>query len=139
MTRINASIPPSSLCDVHLQTEHREIKRIPNMISKGRYSLEGIPDQFCLGPGHVKFFYNKMLFLLNRYHSLRDECLRRGLKADDYSDAWKGVPDSLMLDWDKSEWPRANKLVEERLREKLKGMKIHNFTKITGRPKYENF
>ena len=139
MTRINARIPPSELCDVHLQTEHREIKRIPNTISKGRYNMDGIPDSFCLGPGHVKFFYNKMLFLRDRYLSLREECLRRGLKAEDYSAAWDGVPESLMQDWSCSEWEEAlaNGIVRKRLKEKLMGMKIHNFTQVTGRPKME--
>ena len=65
MTRINAGIPPAELTNKHLIAEHREIKRIPNCIAKGKYKMEGIPDKFKLGTGHVKFFYNKLLGELN--------------------------------------------------------------------------
>ena len=64
MTRINVGIPPAELTDKHLLAEHREIKRIPNCIAKGKYNMEGIPDKFKLGKGHVKFFYNKLEYLL---------------------------------------------------------------------------
>ena len=57
MTRINAGIPVETLHDKHLIAEHREIKRIPNCIAKGRYSLKDKPSKFVLGTGHVKFFY----------------------------------------------------------------------------------
>ena len=56
MTRINAGIPPVELTDKHLIAEHREIKRIPNLISKGKYNMNGQPSEFKLGIGHVKFF-----------------------------------------------------------------------------------
>ena len=39
MTRINL-INVEELTDQHLLAEHREIKRIPNVISKGKYSLK---------------------------------------------------------------------------------------------------
>ena len=67
MTRINVGVKPSELTGKHLLAEHREIKRIPNCIKKGRYKMTGIPNKFKLGTGHVKFFYNKLLFLKNRY------------------------------------------------------------------------
>ena len=43
MTRINVGIPPAELTDKHLLAEHREIKRIPNCIAKGKYNMDGIP------------------------------------------------------------------------------------------------
>ena len=46
MTRINVGIPPAELVNQHLIAEHREIKRIPNCIAKGRYNMDGIPDKF---------------------------------------------------------------------------------------------
>ena len=67
MTRINVGIQPVELTDQHLIAEHREIKRIPNCVAKGKYNMEGIPDKFKLGTGHVKFFYNKLLYLKFRY------------------------------------------------------------------------
>jgi deoxyribonuclease (pyrimidine dimer) len=99
MTRINAGIPPADLHDKHLLAEHREIKRIPNQISRGKYRLENIPEQFKLGAGHVKFFYDKCGYLLNRYIDLREECRKRGFNVQDWAEAWSGVPKSLMNDW----------------------------------------
>ena len=70
MTRINVGIPPAELINQHLIAEHREIKRIPNCIAKGKYNMDGIPDKFKLGTGHVKFFYNKLFKKYSRYLEL---------------------------------------------------------------------
>ena len=63
MTRINIGIPPANLTRQHLIAEHREIKRISNQISKGRFNLKDQPKDFTLGTGHVKFFYDKLGYL----------------------------------------------------------------------------
>ena len=99
MTRINVDIPPADLVNQHLIAEHREIKRIPNCIAKGKYNMEGIPDKFKLGAGHVKFFYNKLLYLKNRYTSLYNECIKRGFNVQNYIGAWDNVPQELMNDY----------------------------------------
>lgn len=76
MTRINSAIAPRKLTDQHLLAELRELPRIftavNKRIDKGK-SFDDIPKQFCLGTGHTKFFYDKILFLLFRYKSLRLE------------------------------------------------------------------
>ena len=99
MTRINVGIPPTELVNQHLIAEHREIKRIPNCIAKGKYNMEGIPNKFKLGTGHVKFFYNKLLYLKNRYISLYNECIKRGFNVQNYIGAWDNVPQELMNDY----------------------------------------
>ena len=99
MTRINVGIPPAELNGRHLIAEHREIKRIPNCIAKGKYNMEGIPDKFKLGTGHVKFFYNKLLYLKKRYISLYNECVKRGFNVQNYISAWDNVPQKLMNDY----------------------------------------
>ena len=99
MTRINVGIPPAELVNQHLIAEHREIKRIPNCVAKGKYNMEGMPDKFKLGTGHVKFFYNKLLYLKNRYISLYDECIKRGFNVQNYISAWDNVPQELMNDY----------------------------------------
>ena len=99
MTRINVGIPPTELNGQHLIAEHREIKRIPNCIAKGKYNMDGIPDKFKLGTGHVKFFYNKLLYLKNRYISLYKECIKRGFNVTNYIAAWDNVPQELMNDY----------------------------------------
>lgn len=80
MTRINL-VPPQELCDQHLLAEHRELTRIPNAVAKGKYNLAGQPDDYKLGEGHVRFFFNKLLFLKKRYELLHQECLARGFNV----------------------------------------------------------
>tara|TARA_R110002020_G_scaffold81825_1_gene202962 strand:+ start:107 stop:478 length:372 start_codon:yes stop_codon:yes gene_type:complete len=99
MTRINVGIQPVELSNQHLIAEHREIKRIPNCITKGKYNMEGIPDKFKLGTGHVKFFYDKLLYLKNRYISLYNECIKRGFNVQNYINAWDNIPQKLMNDY----------------------------------------
>lgn len=99
MTRINVGIPPKDLTPKHLIAEHREIKRIPNAIKSGRYSMVGQPAQFTLGTGHVKFFYDKILFLKKRYAQIHKECLKRGFHVTDYSDSFNGIPAQFMNDY----------------------------------------
>ncbi len=116
MTRINVGVYPNLLSREHLIAEHREIKRIPNIIHKA--NLKNIPENFCLGTGHVKFFYNKGLYTLNRYKQLYEECIRRNFNVQDYSGAWDNYPKELMNDWCPSEVDR--KLIEQRIQERTK-------------------
>jgi hypothetical protein len=117
MTRINCGIPPAELVDKHLMAEHREIKRVPNCISKGKYNLEGQPKEFTLGTGHVKFFYDKLLYLKKRYEELYQECVKRGFRVTYYGSAWENVPKELMNDYKPTE--RDKKLIRERISERL--------------------
>lgn len=106
MTRVNAGIHPRELPSKLLIAEHHEIIRIPNLINSGRASLKGIPERFSLGTGHVKFFYNKLTYLLNRYRSIRRECLLRDFEVQDLSICWDGIPEKLFNDWTPSEADR---------------------------------
>ena len=117
MTRINVGIPPADLVNQHLIAEHREIKRIPNCVAKGKYNMEGIPKRFKLGTGHVKFFYNKLLYLKNRYISLYNECIKRGFNVQYYISAWDNVPQELMNDYK----VKANdcRIIRQRINERL--------------------
>lgn len=115
MTRINVAILPKELSDKHLIAEHREIKRIPNCVAKGRFSLKDQPEQFKLGTGHVKFFYDKLLYLKNRYECLYQECINRGFNVTYYGDAWNDIPTDLMNDYNESEKDR--EIVLQRIKE----------------------
>lgn len=99
MTRINVGICPSTLSSKHLLAEHREIKRIPNMVKSGRAVIKDIPETFTLGKGHVKFFYTRLGFLLTRYKQIHLECKVRGFNVTDYSEAWSNLPLELMGDY----------------------------------------
>lgn len=76
MTRINV-VPVKELCDQHLLAEHRELTRIPNAVARGKFSLVGQPEDYKLGEGHVRFFFDKLAFLKRRYAELHAECLAR--------------------------------------------------------------
>lgn len=118
MTRINAGIPPAELSNKHLMAEHREIKRIPNCVAKGRYNLRDQPIEFTLGKGHVKFFYDKLLYLKKRYDQLYQECLNRSINVQYYGDAWNDIPDDLMKDYIPND--RDVKLIRQRIKERTK-------------------
>lgn len=77
MTRINVGVNPKELPSKLLLAEHREIVRIPNCIKSGRAIVKDIPLEFTLGKGHVKFFYNKLLYLHKRYNLIYQECVLR--------------------------------------------------------------
>lgn len=102
MTRINL-VPPSELCDQHLLAEHRELTRIPNAVAKGKFDLKGQPTDYKLGEGHVRFFFNKLTFLKNRYDALHQECKARGFNVQYF---WaEDLPDdpNLWLDYEPTE------------------------------------
>jgi len=78
MTRINC-VPVKELCNKHLFAEWRELPRINSYIKKslGSNNPIDIPPQYVLGTGHVKFFYNKLHYLTDRYTELTNELLER--------------------------------------------------------------
>jgi hypothetical protein len=116
MTRINAAIHPSELPSKLLVAERRELIRIPNCIKSGRAKVENATDTFKLGSGHVKFFYSRIGYLKKRYIQLTDECIRRGIKATDFSDSFIGLPDNCMNDWEPSGDDR--KIIIDRIKER---------------------
>lgn len=76
-----------------------------------------MPTQFKLGEGHVKFFYDKALYLKNRYEELYQECIQRGVNVTYFGDAWEGVPEELMNDYQPTESDRV--IIRERINERL--------------------
>jgi deoxyribonuclease (pyrimidine dimer) len=117
MTRINASIQPFELSNSMLFAEYREVKRIPNTIKSGKAVLKDIPKQFKLEKNHVKFFYDKILYLKRRSDALYIECLKRGINAPDYSDCYKDIPQQLFNDW--CETKESRELLKERINKRL--------------------
>lgn len=117
MTRINCGIPPAELIDKHLLAEHREIKRIPNTIKSGKARIENIPDKFTLGKGHVKFFYNKLKYLNNRYLEIYQECISRGFNITAFHAAFEDLPKELYNDYTPTEADR--KIIRARIADRL--------------------
>ena len=85
MTRINL-VPVQDLADQHLFAEWREIKMVPAALRRSLKTrnigdiLAGVPKRYTLNKGHVTFFFNKMLFLYDRYCELTEELDDRGYK-----------------------------------------------------------
>lgn len=92
MTRINC-IRVEDLLDQHLLIEYREITRV----SKLARQLDNY-GSYKLGPGHVKFFYNKGLYLSKRCNDLYSECIKRGFSPT--KKVYRLHPEGLNLDWE---------------------------------------
>lgn len=120
MTRINCGIPPQELNNKHLFAELREMKRIPNCILKGRFNLENQPKEFTLGTGHVKFFYDKLVYLKNRNDELYKECLQRGINASDYSESYsKAIETFPAFANDYKPTEKDREIIRQRIKERL--------------------
>lgn len=74
MTRINC-IPVEELTNRHLLAEYREL---PRVFALARVCPEA-PSEYTLGTGHIKFFYNKLLYLYNRQVQIVREMKQRGM------------------------------------------------------------
>lgn len=116
MTRINVAIPPAKLTYRHLLAEHREIKRIPNLIKSGRYNLNSIQPEFSLGKGHVSFFYDKLKYIHERYLKIHLESKRRGYNVTNFEESFKDLPPELYNDYTPTQ--RDYDILKERLIEK---------------------
>lgn len=118
MTRINAAIQPYELSNSMLFAEYREIKRIPNKVKLNKYNFDNpVPAEFTLNAGHETFFRDKILYLKKRSDMLYQECIKRGINATDYSDAYNGIPIHLYNDWSETELSR--QLLKERINMRL--------------------
>ena len=108
MTRINL-VPPEELADQHLVAEYREIFMVGSSLQRSLRSknwnttINNLPEKFTLNTGHVKFFYNKGLYLENRYNDIVYEMMCRGMKPD-VKRVWKlsQWPVELRGDWEPS-------------------------------------
>ncbi len=121
MTRINCAILPSELSTKHLIAELREIKRIPNHITTSvNLNMNGIPSNFTLGTGHVKFFYNKLGYLYKRYQDLYHEAKNiRNFNVSDYSESFtKAIEHRKDLNNDYVETDNDRAILIERLKER---------------------
>jgi deoxyribonuclease (pyrimidine dimer) len=123
MTRINI-IPTQELADQHLVAEYREMFMVGSSLQRSLKSpnweknKKTWPEMFTLNRGHVKFFYNKGMYLHKRYEQLIIEMKSRGMKPDPTRvfkrHQW---PDDLYNDWTPTA-PEQD-IVRERIRERI--------------------
>ena len=84
MTRLNV-VPVSELTQPEIAGEWKEYPRlftlVRNRAAKGhtpQTMIKEIPTSYTLGKGHVKFFYDKIAYAVQRYTDLCNEMLERG-------------------------------------------------------------
>ena len=140
MTRINL-IDVCKMTDQHLLAEYRELPRIVNDWKK-RYGdikfYKAIPNKFCLGQGHVKFFRNKIKFLIQRYRLIVDELLKRNFAIKQTSIVDNEVSHILTIDINQITWKPSNEDIEisqqritEKIKQKPKFYRFYGSTLIT--------
>ena len=123
MTRVNC-VSPLCLYDQHLMAEYREISRViagvrKFLSKKNCFQLdEEVPKAYCFGIGHVKFFYNKLTYIVGRHEELRHELVRRNFKLTPYIWDFGGIPASLFNDYEPTK--EAIELSKNRILEKIK-------------------
>ena len=120
MTRVNAGLDPKTLKRMHLLAELREITMVPASLARSLRTksqsavLKSIPATFTLNTGHVKFFYNKLTFLVNRFDLLADEMERRGYSPDrGRKKAFDGFAECFYNNWTPTD--AANTLITKRI------------------------
>lgn len=124
MTRVNADLDPRTLKRLHLLAELREITMVPAALRRSLRTIEpndikkNIPKKFVLSTGHVRFFYDKLTFLINRFFKLIEEMERRGFNPDhDRIIAFAGFDDMWYNDWIPTD--EDNKLIIARINERI--------------------
>jgi hypothetical protein len=122
MTRINC-VPPSELTDKHLLAEYRELPRL-FALTRAWYDRDGdyssLPKVYTMGKGHVKFFYDKSLWLFMRQCQLYDECYDRGFRVTrrpNMIDSFWDGPRRSWNDWTPT--PEALAINRARIKERL--------------------
>lgn len=119
MTRINL-IPPSELATPFLVSEYREIVRVFALARKNQHQMHHVkqPATYTLGTGHVKFFYDKLQFITERYDSLCQEMLSRGFKCNRVpkEDLHQGIEKNMFFNYKVTE--EALRINRERIKER---------------------
>lgn len=126
MTRINC-IPPSELTGPHLVAEYRELPRIFGMVrgvvERGTTdpALCVIPSTYRMGTGHMKFFTDKLGYLVKRQKALIAEMQARGYQPNhlDPDSLLVGIPEAYHGDWEPDE--AAIAISRARIEERLNG------------------
>lgn len=120
MTRINSDLHPEKLHRVHLVAELREITMVPAALKRSLRSrppeaiIDSIPRKFTLNKGHVTFFYDKLDFLIKRFHKLADEMERRGYNVDRSREKYfYGFDKMWYNDWQST--PEDDEIIMERI------------------------
>lgn len=127
MTRIDVH-PPKMLCDQHLLSNHREIKRICNRLRQRIKSnnFKDIPCAFYEKENDrfkELFWLDKGMWTKARFKELHNECIRRGFNVTDFSDNWDVYKDKPSMYNDFIPTKEHFDLLEGRILNRVQGMK----------------
>lgn len=115
MVRVNL-VNPKTLSDQHLIAEYDEILMLVAYIKKYP-SIDEIPENYCLGKGHMKFFKDKILYLKKRHEKLKQEMKKRNFQTN------KTIKLSGYKKQNKKNWKPKKKdleIIKKRISQKLK-------------------
>lgn len=133
MTRVNV-VPVDELTNEHAFGEYKEILRPINKVKKAlaKYPNKGafykayagkIPSDYTMGTGHESFFFDKLMYIAQRYQQLCAWREARGYKYTKLSteEILDGLPDFVINDYT----PTKNALLlnRERIQLRLSGVK----------------
>lgn len=101
MTRINC-IPPQELTGPHLVAEYRELPRIFALVRAAAARGERPDDprnplEYRLGSGHVRFFYPRLGYLVERQTALIADMRARGYQPS--YDRTDHLTDGIAAEW----------------------------------------
>ena len=121
MTRINV-VPVQELHPKHLVAEYREIVRVFALVRKrvqAKKPLADHPFEYTLGTGHVKFFFDKLTYISNRYKELTQEMINRGYNPNPIplETLHAGIPRLYFFDWEPTE--EALRINRQRIKERM--------------------
>lgn len=101
--------------------EYRELPRIFTNVEKLKSVPKDLPQTYTMGKGHVRFFYDKLKFLMKRQFEINDELIARGFKvnfdARDLYLRYKAIDSRFKNDYNPSEAEIA--ISKQRLDEKI--------------------
>lgn len=99
------------LADQHLIAEYLEIMMLIGHVKK-HPSINGMPERYKLGTGHITFFKNKLRYLKERHKLIKEEMKKRGFYARK-TIRFNGIDKKLINNWK----PKKDdfNIIEERL------------------------
>lgn len=103
------------MADQHLVAEYNEILMLLGHVKKFPV-IRNQPEQYCLGPGHINFFKDKLKYLKKRHELLKKEMIKRGYRPSKSIDLSK-FDKELVNDWKPK--PKDYKIIKQRLIQKI--------------------
>ena len=132
MARVNVGIDPIYISDQHLLAESVEITMITGSLKHNNNIIKTpVPEQFCLGTGHINFFKNKIVYLKNRLISVNNELIKRNFKPTTFIDL-NEYPLELLNNWkpDINDSMIVRDRISERLINPKSGKALHRYQNL---------